>query len=213
MIYPEEFTDETALRDLGVRHWRGVTSDGLTRNAAAQSARLLSDTICRQYEGSSIESPFLHADIQDVLGHSLVHVRWETTENEDHLLAEDIRKATGIECGAVFSAARMLLKATGHMQDADGRELTIFQTTSEHSNGLHRDGEHRPDFIPREDLVRYMLHLRGYRQLTFADSGTVGENVATLALAPGDAYGFMPDATYHGAEYDDLSLAIYVQTD
>lgn len=213
MINVNRAQQEADLQGLGVHYWPGVVGGELAIEAADQAANLLSDAMYRQYQPDRAKLPFLRVDAEDVLGHCLVHIEWQTTEIEDRLLAEEIKNVTGIRCEAVFSAARMLLKATGHMQGGDERELTIFQTTPLFSNRLHRDGDHRSDFIPSDDLVRYMLHLRGARQLTFASSVAPYESVVSLALAPGDAYGFMPKATYHGAEYDDLSLAIYVQTD
>lgn len=206
---------EQRLKDIGVYLWPKVLSPQLAAEAAQQSNTLLVDTMARHRDGATYKSPFLRVDPEyypDLsLGKGLLHIFWETDENDDQVLAEKIKNVTGVECEAIFRAARILMKSVGLMQGGEDRELAIFRTTSLQSLNLHRDYLPSSLTLPDENLERFMLHLRGGRQMKFAEE-LKREAEVDVVLEPGDAYQFKPECVYHGATYSDQSLALYLQT-
>lgn len=88
------------------------------------------------------------------------------------------------------------------------RLFSVFRTHEHERLPLHRDGDAIPKDLFVDDFTRVLLHLRGKRHIVFADQNK--SNPVSLRLSPGDAYSFRPVTTYHAVEYDDQSLALYV---
>ncbi len=199
------------LQDMDVYYWPTVLEGSLIIQAANQVEYIINDSMSRSYEGSGLSSsPYLHCSEKSVDEFKIVDIEWPTNENDDQYLAEEIKAVNGIECKSIFIAARMLLKSTGFMPDTNSKVLSLFRTKRIASIPLHRDQENQPDFDPDEEFIRYFLHLRGKRDLSF--SGNKHRVTTKINLRPGDVYELKPHYVYHGAEYDDYSLAMYVQT-
>jgi hypothetical protein len=212
MINPLEVHEQRNYQDLGVYYWPSILQDAILKQAANQAENSINDSIIRSSNYSELRSsPYISCSDKSDDEFSIVDIEWPTTENEDHFLAEDIKEVNGIDCKSIFIAARMLLRSTGIMPETSSKVLSLFRTKSSASLPLHRDQENQPDFDPDEDFVRYILHLRGKRELSFSDNEQ--DVPAKLNLRPGDAYEIKPHFIYHGAEYDDFSLAMYIQTD
>ena len=141
----------------------------------------------------------------------MLRVVWNCAQplSRDGRVIDEVLGFTGVDISTVLTAARALTEAANQQAT---EQLTIFKTDG--TLEMHRDAEdaaelHNYEFIPDETLVRDILHLRGRRRLSLAASYEAWP--VERSFRPGEAYGIHPEMVYHGLEYSQDSLGLYVQ--